>query len=200
MRFLLSFVPPFPSSLLALPDPSKDRPIGNRKKLKNKKKVLQEKQVATQSSWPLKRPTNPYSERLGFWAALGGPWPEGLAYGTDDYEDREVNCEIGDEELVKSLDHDSFGNHSMLKVFLRCWDITRECCDLVSFHAPLHVAGRVSTLPHGSTSCGWKGLYSTSWLHFMWLEGSLLYLMAPLHVATPTVQIELPKYEIIFSI
>ncbi len=62
------------------------------------------------------RPKNPYSERLGLWATENGPWPEGLDYGTEYHSDREILCESDDENLVKAIDKDEFGNHSMLMV------------------------------------------------------------------------------------
>lgn len=67
-------------------------------------------------TWPGARPRHPYALRLGEWSTAGGEWPEDLPYGTEDFGDREVVCEEGDDDLVSVLDHDDFGNHSMLKV------------------------------------------------------------------------------------
>lgn len=91
----------------------KDKFKGNRKKLRGKKKAIQEKQMST---WPVFRPRNPHSEALGLWATLDSPWPEGLEYGTEYHSDREILCESDDEELVAAIDKDEFGNHSMLMV------------------------------------------------------------------------------------
>lgn len=84
--------------------------------MRNKKRAIQEKQYSSLTRWPMPRPTNPYSIPLGIWATQGGDWPEGLDYGTEYHSDREVICESDDDDLVKALDRDSFGNHSMLMV------------------------------------------------------------------------------------
>ena len=101
---------------IANEDIPKDKFVGNRKKLKSKKKAIQDKQYSSLSRWPVPRPKNPYSEPLGLWATQGAPWPEGLDYGTEYHSDREVMCGSDDEELVKAVDRDAFGNHSMLMV------------------------------------------------------------------------------------
>ena len=73
----------------------KDRFQGNRKKLKSKKKAIQDIQLSSAHRWPAAKSKNPYADALGDWATSGADWPEGLPYGNDGYGDREVVCGQG---------------------------------------------------------------------------------------------------------
>lgn len=99
--------------------PRSEKLPGNRKKMRGKKK---EKSALDRLANPLAAlipnlpPRNPNADALGLWATKDGPWPEGLDYNTEYHYDREILCESDDEDLVKAIDKDEFGNHAMLMV------------------------------------------------------------------------------------
>lgn len=99
--------------------PRNEKIPGNRKKMRGKKKAVVEKfnpLAAIAAMIPNLPPRNPHAEALGLWATKDEPWPEGVGYNTEYHYDREILCESDDEDLVKAIDKDEFGNHAMLMV------------------------------------------------------------------------------------
>ena len=108
------------SATLAEEEVQPEKFHGNRKKLKAKQKAIPDNIHGPPfTQWPAStKLKEPYIVLLSEWVAFHADWPEGLSYGTDDFGDREIVSDLGDEDLVVVLDRDIFGNHSMQKVYI----------------------------------------------------------------------------------